>query len=375
MEENKLMNYLDAVLKNMPNDWLELTTHRLDIYEEKLAKSQFLEKFEDLFNQNISDSSSLNSLPTAYDYIRLGHPLSCVLEWSLAKVQGLDPNKVISFSSKTIPALAILRKNLLKNKKTLICYSDKLPSCFDVDVIRMVYGYQFDVMKVETIEEVPEFDGTTVFISSENQMGQIHLSSNVDFFIQLYLDLGSVLIVNGHLNQEYISEIQHVRRRETISMTPSNCHLAIKSLIEKSTLEESKLGLDENKASVLNTIDEITGSHTNALVGSSGLSIQYAIMMGLIHDAIENHPGKQIKIIVPPNCYGGTNDQARRVAACLDHVDVVDLPVDGDHDMVQSIDLVLNQIALDDAVPYIIAEIPTNPRVEVPNLLKLEETL
>ena len=49
-----------------------------------------------------------------------------------------------------------------------------------------------------------------------------------------------------------------------------------------------------------------------------------------------------MRFIVPPNCYGGTNDQARRVAACLDHVTVVDLPVDGGNDMVQSIDKVSN---------------------------------
>ena len=97
--------------------------------------------------------------------------------------------------------------------------------------------------------------------------------------------------------------------------------------------------------------------------------------MGLIHDASENHKGKAIKIIVPPNCYGGTNDQARRVAACIDNVEIVDLLVDRDNDMVQSIDTVLNDIAKQDAVPYIIAEIPTNPRVEVPDLIKLKEAL
>jgi cystathionine beta-lyase/cystathionine gamma-synthase len=88
-----------------------------------------------------------------------------------------------------------------------------------------------------------------------------------------------------------------------------------------------------------------------------------------------NHPGKAIKFVVPPNCYGGTNDQARRVAACLENVDVVDLPVDREHDMVESVDKVLDQIAKEDAVPYIIAEIPTNPRVEVPDLIKLKEAL
>jgi cystathionine beta-lyase/cystathionine gamma-synthase len=49
--------------------------------------------------------------------------------------------------------------------------------------------------------------------------------------------------------------------------------------------------------------------------------------------------------------------------------------VDGANDMVQSIDQVLAQIANEDAVPYIIAEIPTNPRVEVPNLIELKAVL
>ena len=98
-------------------------------------------------------------------------------------------------------------------------------------------------------------------------------------------------------------------------------------------------------------------------------------MMGLIHDALENHKGKSIKIIVPPNCYGGTNDQARRVAACLDNVEVVDLAVDGNNDMVESIDLILAKVANEDGIPLIIAEIPTNPRVEVPDLIQLEKVL
>src|SRR5690606_943888 len=44
-------------------------------------------------------------------------------------------------------------------------------------------------------------------------------------------------------------------------------------------------------------------------------------------------------------------------------------------DMVQSINTILDQVAREDAVPFIIAEIPTNPRVEVPNLVKLKEAL
>jgi len=39
MENERMLNYLKAVVENMPNDWLGLTTHRLDIYNEKLAKT------------------------------------------------------------------------------------------------------------------------------------------------------------------------------------------------------------------------------------------------------------------------------------------------------------------------------------------------
>ena len=193
--------------------------------------------------------------------------------------------------------------------------------------------------------------------------------------MNLYQELGSILVVNGTENEEYISEIQHVRRRETVAMTPANTLNALQILTDNVNIsEKSKVNLND-KASVLEEIKSITGTNLKPVVGSSGLSIQYAIMIGLVDNALENHKGKAIKFIVPPNCYGGTNDQARRVAACLDFVEVVDLPVDGDNDMVKSIDTVLNKIAKQDAVPYIIAEIPTNPRVEVPELLALKEVL
>lgn len=375
MEDNKMLSYIKDVLDNMPTGWLNLTTHRLDIYDEELAKTQFLDQFEILFNNANAESSALSELPTAYDYIRLGHPLSCVLEWAIAGLNKLKPENVISFSSQTVPILAILRKNLLAGKKTQINFTGGLPAFFDAEILRSVYGYRFDLQQVDSASGIPSFDGSTIFLSQHDQISTIDQNQHIDFFVNVYPHLGSVLLVNGTSNESYISEIQHVRRRETIAMTPVNCHAALKMLTDQGSVEHHGNNLPSNKALVLDSIKDITGSNTLALVGSSGLSIQYAIMMGLVHDALDSHKGKAIKFIVPPNCYGGTNDQARRVAACLDHVEVVDLPVDGGNDMVRSIDIVLDKIAKEDAVPYIIAEIPTNPRVEVPDLLQLKAAL
>ena len=375
MKENNVHNYIGEVLKNMPDGWLNLTTHRLDIYDEQLAKVQFLEHFEHLFNDLNSGTSALNALPTAFDYIRLGHPLSCVLEWVIARLNSLDPNNIISFSSKTIPVLAILRANLLEGKDTLITYSGELPDALDLHILRNIYGYTFDLKYVNNVSEIPVFHGSTIFITQQEDLYTLDLTPSIDFFITIHPHTGSVLSVNGAHNERYISDVQHVRRRESIAMTPANCLATLRNLNTTSSIEMDRNAFETHKAQVLESIKSITGTPTKAVIGSSGLSIQYAIMMGLIHDASEQHPGKNIKIIVPPNCYGGTNDQARRVAACFDHVEVLDLPVDGGQNMVQSIDSILTSLAATDDVPYIIAEIPTNPRVEVPNLMDLKAVL
>ncbi|MCD8450570.1 PLP-dependent transferase [Tenacibaculum dicentrarchi] len=382
MQNNNILDYIKEVLKNMPADWLTLTTHRLDIYNEKLAKVEFTNQFESLFNNNNSQLSALSELPTAYDYIRLGHPLSCVLEWVISKMNDLNSENIISFSSTTMPILAILRSNLQQNKNTQIIYSDELPSAFNADVLQNVYGYKFELKKIA--DKISNFDGSTILISEEKEICNFNINNNpnIDFFININTKLGSVLAVNKKENQEYISAIQHVRRRESIAMTPADSLAVLQSFVAKTVNKTSSISSDipkstllEDKASVLKSIQQITQSTTKPLVASSGLSIQYAILMGLVDHAQQNNSGKTIKIVVPPNCYGGTNDQARRVAACLENVEIVDLLVDGGNDMVKSIDAVLAEIALEDAVPFIIAEIPTNPRVEVPNLDDLRAVL
>lgn len=365
--------FLRKALLNLPQDWLNLTTHRLDIYNESQAKFQFLEQFDAAFNDSDATEARLSSLPTAYDYIRLGHPLSSVLEWYFAELYQTKVGNVISFSSATAPVLAILRKNLFENKSTHIFYSGSLPACFNVGAIQSVYGYQLTIDQVESVEQINSDADSVVFIQQE--ISDFALDSKVDFYLNLYEGLGSTILVNGTKNEAYVKEIQHVRRRETIAMTPTSCHYLLESIVNENETIAQASEVTVNKTKVLEEIKSITGASSKAVVGSSGLSVQYAIMMGLIDFAQNNYPNKNIRFLVPPNCYGGTNDQARRVAACLPNVEVLDLPVDREHDMVSSLDSVLENVAKEDAVPFIIAEIPTNPRVEVPELEALKAVL
>ena len=43
----KILNYLTSVLENLPSDWLYTTTHTFDLYNERLAKKEFLEQFNE----------------------------------------------------------------------------------------------------------------------------------------------------------------------------------------------------------------------------------------------------------------------------------------------------------------------------------------
>ena len=375
MENNTIIIEVKKVIENIPENWINLTTHRLDIYNEEKAKTQFLNQFEDLLKKEDYTTLELDKLPTAYDYIRLGHPLSCILEWAIAKLNSTYAENIISFSSFTTPLLAVLRHNLLANKKTRILYTGELPTFIDTSLLTTVYEFQFELEKIDSINNIKSFEGSTILLSGQNNINRFELNPKIDFIINNYANLGSILIINGSENNDYISSIQHSRRRETIAMTPTNSIIALKHLINNSGIDTSNKDTTKDKNSVLSSLKEITGTTITPLVASSGLSMQYAIMMGIIDDAKTNHKGKAIKIVIPPNCYGGTNDQARRIAAVNKNVEVLDLPVDGNNDMVNGIDTILDKIASQNAIPYIIAEIPTNPRVEVPDLLKLKEVL
>jgi cystathionine beta-lyase/cystathionine gamma-synthase len=370
MSNENTMKFIENVLDVMPSDWINLTTYRLDIYNEKRAKVQFLEEFEKLKNTDLETlEKELKNLPTAFDYIRLGHPLSCILEWVVAKSKNLNVENVISFSSQSMPILAILRKNLLQNINTQIVYQNELPRNFDVEILKDVYGYKFELAKME--EQKLDFDGSTILIIKSDDARDVELKSEIDFVVAIQ-EHGSITLVNDDTSKSYISEIQHVRRRESIAMTPDDCLKALQKLVDPTKKVENN---KTDTSALINTIKSITNTNCTASIGSCGLSVQYAIMMGLIHDSMDKHKGKAIKFIVPPNCYGGTNDQARRVAACIPNVEVLDLPVDGGQDMVQSVQKVLDDVALMDGVPFIIAEIPTNPRVEVPHLNNLRDAL
>ncbi len=368
--------FLDSIrdlLNKCPKSWVELTTHRLDTYNESKAKSEFLVELKKLVSSGEYSANDLEQLPTAYDYIRLGHQLSSLLEWVIAEINGVSDDQVIAFASHTMPILSLLRKNTLGRKTTHIYHNCDSSPLIDEQRLKNIYGYQFTCQKINDVSDIPHHsEGTVVFVTQRALNEALETSENVDVTVNVHPLFGCILHIH-HSNISTVSDVQHVRRRETIAMTPPNCLNALNEIVNNK--RRSTDHHEQDKQTVIQCIKESTGSELTPLIASSGLSIQYAMLMGLVENALTQYPGKVIKIILPPNCYGGTNDQSRRIADLIANVDIVDMLVDGDQDLVSSLDEALSLVADADGVPLVLAEIPTNPRVEVPDMVQLGEVL
>ncbi|MFV0542192.1 MAG: hypothetical protein ACK5L8_00760 [Marinicella pacifica] len=366
---------LKKLLPNVPQDWLKLTTHRLDIYNESNAKSEFLTQLKERIKKGQTDTVHLDNLPTAYDYIRLGHQLSSLLEWVLAEINQLSDEQVIAFASKSMPILAVLRHNTMNNKTTHIYFDGESSPLMDETRLKEIYGYQYQLTQVADSNAIPHHDdeGTVIYVTQQPLDTNLRLNVNSDLTVNIHPAFGSFIFIHTAHSEQLVSAIQHVRRRETIALSPLNSYQVLQELAGNKT--ESETLNPEAESTVVKCIRDNTDSGSTPLVASSGLSIQYAILMGLVEQAKTEHPGKPINIILPPNCYGGTNDQSRRVADLIPEAAIVDLPVDGGADLVNSLETALATVAEADGVPIVLTEIPTNPRVEVPDMTALSDTL
>ena len=371
---NNIFDSLRDLLNHLPQSWLDLTTHRLDIYNEAEAKSGFLDELKKLLKSGDYSAETLEQLPTAYDYIRLGHQLSSLLEWVLSEINGVTEKQVITFASKTMPILAVLRKNTLNKRATYIYYDGENSPLLDETRLQQVYGYQYQISRVNHVSDIPNHsDGSVVFVTQSSFDTALNTTANIDATVNIHPHFGCAMVIHNTMIDDFISDIQHVRRRETIAMTPVNCLNALNELVGNKV---DTIGFNNNDQKIVeDCILHNTGSQSTPLIASSGLSIQYAILMGLVENAQKQHLNKPIKIVLPPNCYGGTNDQSRRVADLIPNAGIVDLLVDGGEDLVKSLDVALDSVAKEDGVAIVLAEIPTNPRVEVPDMKLLGEVL
>ena len=190
-----------TILENVPTSWVELTTHRLDLYDEGQAKSQFLEQLQTLQATPSYDVAQLGALPTAYDYIRLGHPLSSVLEWLLAQINGVSSEQVIAFASQTMPILALLRKGATSGLAVHLYYDTDASPLIDVARLEKFYGYNVKSEKVADGSLIPSHgDDLVVFVTESPYKTPLKVAASVDATVNLHPNYGSTIVIhNGNI--------------------------------------------------------------------------------------------------------------------------------------------------------------------------------
>ena len=157
---------------------------------------QFVEQLQTLMDKGTVTKETLANLPTAYDYVRLGHQLSSVLEWALGNLYGVSTGQVISFASQTMPLLAILRSNAVHNRRTwfiMIVICQLYCPCSEV---RSVYGYEVEFVRVSSYQEIVTVeDSVVVFVSGEG-LTEGKILPHVDATINMSSDFGTVLVLH-----------------------------------------------------------------------------------------------------------------------------------------------------------------------------------
>ena len=246
----------------MPPDWTTLTTHRLDIYDESQAKVQFVEQLQTLMDKGSVTQETLANLPTAYDYVRLGHQLSSVLEWAIGNLYGVSTGQVISFASKTMPLLAILRSNTIHNRRTLVYHDCDLPDVLSMPEVRSVYGYEVEFVRVSSYQQIVTVEDSFIVFVSGEELKEGRVLSGVDATINMSSKFGTVLVLHPRDKDavnSWISEIQHVRRRECIAVTPPYAKRMLEEMIGW-VPESVETITAEDWASIASAVKENTGS-------------------------------------------------------------------------------------------------------------------
>ena len=56
-----------------------------------------------------------------------------------------------------------------------------MPEFLEGDVLKDVYGYSFKLNKVESVNEISDFNGTSIFIANQTKLSSIILSKTLTF--------------------------------------------------------------------------------------------------------------------------------------------------------------------------------------------------
>ena len=101
-----MQKQLAKILSNVPKSWLGTTFPNDSRF---VGRDWFLQEMDNILSapsREVYESELARMFPT--DYVRLGSPLSCLLEVVRSKEMGLPARNVFSFSSPNLPLISVM---------------------------------------------------------------------------------------------------------------------------------------------------------------------------------------------------------------------------------------------------------------------------
>jgi len=288
---------LCTLLEHVPKSWLGTTYPNDGRY---VGRKNFIDEMLSLLSGQEPIEQQKLALFFPEDYVRLGSPLSTLLEMLRALEKGYQPHNVFSFASRTLPLLSVL----LSATSPVYIYGSPIFSSVQDTMLKELYGCDF---KYCSDEPQSHGDGVVVELSDKERKD---VNSDVDAVVGLdgllYIMNPEKILLNDLKDKKgkIIQESIHTIRKRFGGPIPTPDALAI---LRDQALQETP----DTKAfkSHLKQLAGCPDALGDPLVTTTGLASLVSCTMAAVELGNRN-----IDVLMASTAYGGSAQQTEILA-------------------------------------------------------------
>ena len=283
---------LTQILDNIPDSWLGTTFPNDSRF---IGCNAFKDEMTRLLTTN-DVSIEKKELDKIFpeDYVRLGSPLSNILEVQKAINGGFDSHNVFSFGSSTLPLIAVL----LTSKQQVYVYGRNLFTAKQDTQLKSLFGCEYEFR-----EGLPQAhaDGSVIWLADDVKAGE---AANVDAIVSsdgflFVLNTNKVQIHDINVNGNRTEGIHTIRKRLGAPMpTPDVL----------STLQGQPLITAPDTTALKQHLKQLGGvaeAKGEVLLATTGLSAMGALIMACVA-----YGNNSVDLVMCSTAYGGSSQQA-----------------------------------------------------------------
>jgi len=355
---------LAVLLKNVPSSWLGTTYPNDGRY---VGRQRFLDEMLPLLNGNdeIKEENLAQFFPE--DYVRLGSPLSTLLEMLRALEKGYSPSHVFCFASNALPVISVL---LTATSTVYIYGAGEMKDDARVAMLKQVFKCDFKYTAGEPVEGEK---GAIVLQISASVPDKKDLSPYVDAVASgdfLYIVNSKKVLLKD------LKDAKGKMVRESIHTIRKRFGGAIPTPDALSLLKGEELPAKPNLDAFNTHLKELAGCATSQvapLVTTTGLASLIACNLAALELGDHN-----VDILMASTAYGGSSQQTEILSKVSGQITKHTFGIQGKDDHV--LEKITEALAAMKSGPRkpltcVLIEYPTNPDMKDCDLTGLEAVL